>query len=69
MTGVRKHMLLRTDQDGLLFVAELGNNGAFAKMDHLVCFLPGQISSRISREPFYITLQEDTVGVIGTIGH
>lgn len=44
MRGVRKHMLMRTDQDGLLFVGELtsGSTHKAAKMDHLVCFLPGE---------------------------
>jgi hypothetical protein len=41
MRGVRNQMLMRTDQDGLLFVGELSNGQAVPKMDHLVCFLPG----------------------------
>ena len=41
MRGVRNLMLMRTDHDGLLFVAELSNGGKSPKMDHLVCFLPG----------------------------
>ena len=41
MKGVRNLMLMRTDHDGLLFVAELSNGGKSPKMDHLVCFLPG----------------------------
>jgi len=41
MRGVRDRMLIRTDQDGLLFVGELNRGHAVPKMDHLVCFLPG----------------------------
>ena len=44
MRGMRNRMLMRTDQDGLLFVGELNNGGSVPKMDHLVCFLPGPIS-------------------------
>ena len=43
MKGLRKHLLMRTDHDGLLFVGEIGRHGSgkTPKMDHLVCFLPG----------------------------
>ena len=37
-------MLMRTDQDGLLFVGELSHGNKVPKMDHLVCFLPGKKS-------------------------
>ena len=42
MRGVRNRMLMRTDQDGLLFVGELSHSNKVPKMDHLVCFLPGK---------------------------
>ncbi len=46
MRGLRDHMLMRTDQDGLLFVGELTRGQPVPKMDHLVCFLPGESLTR-----------------------
>ena len=47
MKGIRKLLLVRTSRtpDGLLYVAEKrrGSAAQEPKMDHLVCFLPGEI--------------------------
>ena len=43
MQGVRKKLLQRTAKEGgLLYVAELHGTSVQPKMDHLVCFLPGE---------------------------
>ena len=46
MRGVRDLLLLETAPEGasggLLYVAELHSKSTWSKMDHLVCFLPGQ---------------------------
>ncbi|KAK9829091.1 hypothetical protein WJX72_003851 [[Myrmecia] bisecta] len=45
MRGVRDLLLDSTrPEGGLLYVAELHNGGKQAKMDHLVCFLPGLLA-------------------------
>ncbi len=43
MQGVRKKLLARTAPGtGLLYVGELHGTTLMPKMDHLVCFLPGE---------------------------
>ncbi|XP_008297215.1 endoplasmic reticulum mannosyl-oligosaccharide 1,2-alpha-mannosidase [Stegastes partitus] len=42
--GVKKHLLRKTGPNMLTFVGELSNNRFNAKMDHLVCFLPGTLA-------------------------
>ncbi len=43
MQGVRRKLLARTaPQGGLLYVGELHGDVLEPKMDHLVCFLPGE---------------------------
>ncbi|KAI2633359.1 glycoside hydrolase family 47 protein [Xylaria nigripes] len=47
LTGIRKHLIVKTREADLKFVAELprGIGGRLSpKMDHLVCFLPGAIA-------------------------
>jgi hypothetical protein len=48
MQGVRKKLLARTaPQGGLLYVGELHGDVLEPKMDHLVCFLPGEDLARL----------------------
>ncbi|XP_055009382.1 endoplasmic reticulum mannosyl-oligosaccharide 1,2-alpha-mannosidase-like [Boleophthalmus pectinirostris] len=42
--GVRKHLVRQTGPSRLTFVGELSHNRFNAKMDHLVCFLPGTLA-------------------------
>ncbi|XDB55805.1 PREDICTED: endoplasmic reticulum mannosyl-oligosaccharide 1,2-alpha-mannosidase isoform X3 [Capra hircus] len=42
--GVRKHLLARSEPRKLTFVGELNHGRFSAKMDHLVCFLPGTLA-------------------------
>ncbi|XP_029372403.1 endoplasmic reticulum mannosyl-oligosaccharide 1,2-alpha-mannosidase isoform X1 [Echeneis naucrates] len=42
--GVKKHLVKQTGPSGLTFVGELSHNRFNAKMDHLVCFLPGTLA-------------------------
>lgn len=42
--GVRKHLLHRSEPSKLTFVGELAHGRFSAKMDHLVCFLPGTLA-------------------------
>lgn len=47
MDGVKKHLLKRSKPSGLFFIAELPNgvgNAVSNKMDHLVCFLGGNLA-------------------------
>lgn len=51
MRGLR-HLLLKqtAPEGGLLYVAELHSKSPFAKMDHLVCFLPGELTVNRQRK-------------------
>lgn len=62
MRGIRNQLLLRTDQDGLLFVGEFNNGARVPKMDHLVCFLPGKYAYGLHprKKVHYWNLQEST---------
>lgn len=52
MQGVRKKLLHRTaKKGGLLYVAELHGTATQPKMDHLVCFLPGEASHHLPSLP------------------
>ncbi|XP_040081682.1 endoplasmic reticulum mannosyl-oligosaccharide 1,2-alpha-mannosidase [Oryx dammah] len=42
--GIRKHLLARSEPRKLTFVGELNHGRFSAKMDHLVCFLPGTLA-------------------------
>ncbi|KAF6327658.1 mannosidase alpha class 1B member 1 [Rhinolophus ferrumequinum] len=42
--GIRKHLLRRSEPSKLTFVGELAHGRFSAKMDHLVCFLPGTLA-------------------------
>ncbi|KAF7648053.1 hypothetical protein LDENG_00162660 [Lucifuga dentata] len=42
--GVKKHLVRQTGLSRLTFVGELSHNRFNAKMDHLVCFLPGTLA-------------------------
>ncbi|OXB66541.1 hypothetical protein ASZ78_011656 [Callipepla squamata] len=42
--GVKKHLLQRSQPKKLTFVGELAHGHFSAKMDHLVCFLPGTLA-------------------------
>ncbi|XP_062361549.1 endoplasmic reticulum mannosyl-oligosaccharide 1,2-alpha-mannosidase [Cinclus cinclus] len=42
--GVKKHLLQRSEPKKLTFVGELSHGHFSAKMDHLVCFLPGTLA-------------------------
>ncbi|XP_068771120.1 endoplasmic reticulum mannosyl-oligosaccharide 1,2-alpha-mannosidase isoform X2 [Struthio camelus] len=42
--GVKKHLLQRSQPKQLTFVGELAHGHFSAKMDHLVCFLPGTLA-------------------------
>ncbi|RLW00351.1 hypothetical protein DV515_00008990 [Chloebia gouldiae] len=42
--GVKKHLLQRSEPKKLTFVGELAHGHFSAKMDHLVCFLPGTLA-------------------------
>ncbi|PKU37408.1 endoplasmic reticulum mannosyl-oligosaccharide -alpha-mannosidase [Limosa lapponica baueri] len=42
--GVKKHLLQRSQPKHLTFVGELAHGHFSAKMDHLVCFLPGTLA-------------------------
>ncbi|XP_047426438.1 endoplasmic reticulum mannosyl-oligosaccharide 1,2-alpha-mannosidase isoform X2 [Mugil cephalus] len=42
--GVKKHLVRETGPSRLTFVGELSHNRFNAKMDHLVCFLPGTLA-------------------------
>ncbi|XP_060009822.1 endoplasmic reticulum mannosyl-oligosaccharide 1,2-alpha-mannosidase isoform X1 [Lagenorhynchus albirostris] len=42
--GIRKHLLRRSEPGQLTFVGELAHGRFSAKMDHLVCFLPGTLA-------------------------
>ncbi|XP_032564245.1 endoplasmic reticulum mannosyl-oligosaccharide 1,2-alpha-mannosidase isoform X2 [Chiroxiphia lanceolata] len=42
--GVKKHLLQRSAPKKLTFVGELAHGHFSAKMDHLVCFLPGTLA-------------------------
>ncbi|CAK6965113.1 endoplasmic reticulum mannosyl-oligosaccharide 1%2C2-alpha-mannosidase isoform X1 [Scomber scombrus] len=42
--GVKKHLVRQTGPGRLTFVGELSHNRFNAKMDHLVCFLPGTLA-------------------------
>ncbi|XP_040818860.1 endoplasmic reticulum mannosyl-oligosaccharide 1,2-alpha-mannosidase [Ochotona curzoniae] len=42
--GVKKHLLRRSEPSKLTFVGELAHGHFSAKMDHLVCFLPGTLA-------------------------
>lgn len=42
--GVQKHLLRRSEPRKLTFVGELAHGRFSAKMDHLVCFLPGTLA-------------------------
>ncbi|XP_057579268.1 endoplasmic reticulum mannosyl-oligosaccharide 1,2-alpha-mannosidase isoform X1 [Hippopotamus amphibius kiboko] len=42
--GIKKHLLRRSEPGKLTFVGELAHGRFSAKMDHLVCFLPGTLA-------------------------
>ncbi|XP_032162047.1 endoplasmic reticulum mannosyl-oligosaccharide 1,2-alpha-mannosidase-like isoform X1 [Mustela erminea] len=42
--GIRRHLLRRSEPGKLAFVGELAHGRFSAKMDHLVCFLPGTLA-------------------------
>ncbi|XP_061056803.1 endoplasmic reticulum mannosyl-oligosaccharide 1,2-alpha-mannosidase-like [Eubalaena glacialis] len=42
--GIKKHLLHRSEPGKLTFVGELAHGRFSAKMDHLVCFLPGTLA-------------------------
>ncbi|XP_006109433.3 endoplasmic reticulum mannosyl-oligosaccharide 1,2-alpha-mannosidase, partial [Myotis lucifugus] len=42
--GIRRHLLRRSEPSKLTFVGELAHGRFSAKMDHLVCFLPGTLA-------------------------
>ncbi|XP_047624984.1 endoplasmic reticulum mannosyl-oligosaccharide 1,2-alpha-mannosidase isoform X1 [Phacochoerus africanus] len=42
--GIRRHLLGRSEPQKLTFVGELAHGHFSAKMDHLVCFLPGTLA-------------------------
>ncbi|CAN0518629.1 unnamed protein product [Rangifer tarandus platyrhynchus] len=42
--GIRKHLLAKSEPRKLTFVGELNHGRFSAKMDHLVCFLPGTLA-------------------------
>ncbi|XP_045145277.1 LOW QUALITY PROTEIN: endoplasmic reticulum mannosyl-oligosaccharide 1,2-alpha-mannosidase [Echinops telfairi] len=42
--GVKRHLLRRSEPSKLTFVGELAHGRFSAKMDHLVCFLPGTLA-------------------------
>uniref|UniRef100_A0A3Q1BVN6 alpha-1,2-Mannosidase n=1 Tax=Amphiprion ocellaris TaxID=80972 RepID=A0A3Q1BVN6_AMPOC len=42
--GVKKHLVRKTGPNMLTFIGELSHNRFNAKMDHLVCFLPGTLA-------------------------
>uniref|UniRef100_A0A8P0TUU8 alpha-1,2-Mannosidase n=1 Tax=Canis lupus familiaris TaxID=9615 RepID=A0A8P0TUU8_CANLF len=42
--GIRRHLLRRSEPRKLTFVGELAHGRFSAKMDHLVCFLPGTLA-------------------------
>ncbi len=42
MRDVRDKLLQRSAQNGLLYIAELDSGVLHPKMDHLVCFMPGE---------------------------
>ncbi|XP_004848847.1 endoplasmic reticulum mannosyl-oligosaccharide 1,2-alpha-mannosidase [Heterocephalus glaber] len=42
--GVKAHLLRRSEPGKLVFVGELAHGRFSAKMDHLVCFLPGTLA-------------------------
>ncbi|XP_023392222.1 endoplasmic reticulum mannosyl-oligosaccharide 1,2-alpha-mannosidase [Pteropus vampyrus] len=42
--GIRKHLVRRSEPSKLTFVGELAHGHFSAKMDHLVCFLPGTLA-------------------------
>ncbi|XP_054440091.1 endoplasmic reticulum mannosyl-oligosaccharide 1,2-alpha-mannosidase [Pteronotus mesoamericanus] len=42
--GIKRHLLRRSEPSKLTFVGELAHGRFSAKMDHLVCFLPGTLA-------------------------
>ncbi|XP_022046700.2 endoplasmic reticulum mannosyl-oligosaccharide 1,2-alpha-mannosidase isoform X1 [Acanthochromis polyacanthus] len=42
--GVKKHLVRKTGPNMFTFIGELSHNRFNAKMDHLVCFLPGTLA-------------------------
>jgi hypothetical protein len=40
--GIEQHLLLRSNPSNYLYVAERHNGNIDHKMDHLVCFYPGE---------------------------
>ncbi|KAF6125620.1 mannosidase alpha class 1B member 1 [Phyllostomus discolor] len=44
VAGIQRHLLRRSEPSKLAFVGELAHGRFSAKMDHLVCFLPGTLA-------------------------